>query len=79
MEYYVNEDGTFKSLQEVELMWAANGITRDKHVAFYCGTAWRSSLAFFYAYQMGWPRISNFDSSWYEWSMGPEATKNPVE
>ena len=38
--------------------------------SFYCGTAWRSSLAWFYAYMMGYPRISNFDSSWFEWSMG---------
>lgn len=79
MEYYINNDGTFKSLNEIEMMWAESGITRDKHTAFYCGTAWRSSLAFFYAYQMGWERISNFDSSWYEWSIGPEAARNPVQ
>lgn len=79
MEYYINDDGTFKEPHEIEAMWAENGITRDKHVAFYCGTAWRSSLAFFYAYQLGWERISNFDSSWYEWSIGPEAKLNPVE
>lgn len=78
MEAYVNSDGTFKRLQEIEQMWAKNGITRDKHVAFYCGTGWRSSLAFYFAYMMGWPQISNFDSGWYEWSMGPEATSNPV-
>jgi thiosulfate/3-mercaptopyruvate sulfurtransferase len=79
MESYINDDGTFKELTEIERMWAENGITRDKHVAFYCGTAWRSSLAFYYAHMMGWERISNFDSSWYEWSMGPEAALNPIE
>ncbi len=79
MESYVNADGTFKDLTEIERMWAENGITRDKHVAFYCGTAWRSSLAFYFAHMMGWERISNFDSSWYEWSMGPEAASNPIE
>lgn len=60
-------------------MWAENGITGDKHVAFYCGTAWRSSLAFLYAYELGWSEIGNFDSSWYEWSMGNEKDINPVE
>jgi thiosulfate/3-mercaptopyruvate sulfurtransferase len=79
MEYYVYDDGTLKSVREIETMWAENCITRDKHVAFYCGTGWRSSLAFFFAYMMGWDRISNFDSSWYEWSLGPEAVNNPVE
>lgn len=79
MENYVNSDGTFKTTAEVEAMWAANGITGDKHVAFYCGTGWRSSLAFYFAYMMGWEKISNFDSSWYEWSLGPEAKDNPVQ
>ncbi len=79
MESYINADGTFREFHEIELMWVENGITRDKHVAFYCGTAWRSSLAFFFAYQMGWEKISNFDSSWYEWSLGPESAMNPVE
>lgn len=50
MEYYVNDDGTFKETYEVERMWAENGITGDNHVVFYCGTAWRSSLAFYFAY-----------------------------
>ena len=79
MENYLNKDGTFKSLQTVESMWAEQGITREKHVGFYCGTGWRSSLAFFFAYRMGWPRISNFDSGWYEWSMGEDAAINPSE
>lgn len=79
MENYVNTDGTFKTTVEVETMWAENGITGDKHVAFYCGTGWRSSLAFYFAHMMGWENISNFDSSWYEWSLGPESEKNPVQ
>lgn len=79
MEAYVNNDGTLKDPKIIESMWAKRGITADKQVSFYCGTAWRSSLAFLYAYRLGWPRIANFDSSWYEWSMGPEASQNPVE
>ncbi len=74
----LNEDGTLKSLDIIEDMWEAKGITSDKALSFYCGTAWRSSLAWFCAYMMGWKNISNFDSSWYEWSMGPEADQNPV-
>lgn len=79
MDYYVDGDGKFVDPVKVEEMWQKAGITADKHVAFYCGTAWRSSLAFLYAYMLGWDEISNFDSSWYEWSMGPEKDKNPVE
>lgn len=79
MAEYMNEDGTYKSAEEIKKMWAENQISGDKHVAFYCGTAWRSSLAFIYALELGWPRVSNFDSSWFEWSMGPEKDQNPVE
>lgn len=79
MEAYVNDDGTLKAPEAIAAMWAKRGIAADRQVSFYCGTAWRSSLAFLYAYRLGWPRIANFDSSWYEWSMGPEASLNPVE
>ena len=79
MTSYLNENGAFKKVEEVEAMWAKSGITKDKQVVFYCGTGWRSSLAFFFAYVMGWERISNFDGGWYEWSLGPEAAKNPCE
>jgi thiosulfate/3-mercaptopyruvate sulfurtransferase len=79
MESYLNENGTFKKMEEVETMWFKSGITRDKRVVFYCGTSWRSSLAFFFAYVMGWERISNFDGGWYDWSLGPEAAKNPCD
>ena len=60
-------------------MWYEEGITSEKAVSFYCGTAWRSSLAFLFAYMMGWEDISNYDGSWYEWSMGPDADINPIE
>lgn len=63
---YVNEDGSYKKPVDIAKMWAEHGITGDKHVAFYCGTTWRSSLAFLYAYELGWPKVSNFDSSWYD-------------
>ncbi len=79
MDFYISEDGTFKSPEEVQAMWAKAGVTGDKLTAFYCGTGWRSSLAFLYAYMLGWDSISNFDSGWYEWSMGPEADKNPMD
>jgi thiosulfate/3-mercaptopyruvate sulfurtransferase len=76
MEYYVNDDGTLKSPDEIYPYWNSQGMTSDKHLSFYCGTAWRSSLAWFYGYMMGHPDISNFDSSWFEWSMGEGSAYN---
>ncbi len=83
---FVNDDGTLKSPAEIEATWAGQGITSDKHLSFYCGTAWRSSLAWFYGYMMGYENIANFDSSWFEWRMGDgsayagaDPVLNPIE
>lgn len=61
-------DGTMKPAEDIERLWRAAGIAREWQVAFYCGTGWRASMAFFYAYLMGWPRISVYDGGWCEWA-----------
>ena len=76
MENYRNEDHTTRDYQEIASIWERNGITPDKHLAFYCGTGWRGSEAWFNAWLMGWPRVSVFDGGWFEWSNDP---RNPFE
>jgi len=76
MENYRNLDHTVREAQEVEAIWKEVNITPDKHLAFYCGTGWRGSEAFFNAWLMGWPRVSVFDGGWFEWSNDP---RNPFE
>lgn len=76
MENYRNLDHTIREFHEVEAIWAEIGITRDKHIAFYCGTGWRGSEAFFNAWLMAWPKASLFDGGWFEWSNDPA---NPYE
>jgi molybdopterin synthase sulfurtransferase len=65
-------DGTMKPAASIEQQWQADGITRGQQVAFYCGTGWRASMAFYYAWLMGWPRISVYDGGWFAWSSEPE-------
>ena len=76
MENYRNLDHTTREYHEIAAIWEDAGITADKHLAFYCGTGWRGSEAFFNAWLMGWPRVSVFDGGWFEWSNDPE---NPFE
>ncbi len=76
MENYRNLDHTTREYHEIEEIWIKNGITPDKHLAFYCGTGWRGSEAWFNAWLMGWPRVSVYDGGWFEWSNDPE---NPFE
>lgn len=76
MENYRNPDHTCREYQEVERLWAEVGITPEKRSAFYCGTGWRGSEAFFNAWLMGWPDIAVYDGGWFEWSRDPD---NPRE
>jgi thiosulfate/3-mercaptopyruvate sulfurtransferase len=77
MQHYRNVDNTMRAYPEIAANWKEAGITADKWVAFYCGTGWRASETWFYAYLMGWERIAVYDGGWYEWSADP--VNNPIE
>jgi thiosulfate/3-mercaptopyruvate sulfurtransferase len=77
MQHYRNVDNTMRAYPEIAANWEEAGITPDKWVAFYCGTGWRASETWFYAYLMGWQRIAVYDGGWYEWSRDP--TSNSIE
>jgi molybdopterin synthase sulfurtransferase len=77
MQHYRNVDNTMRAYPEIAVNWEDAGITADKWVAFYCGTGWRASETWFYAYLMGWRRIAVYDGGWFEWSKDP--LNNPVE
>ncbi|MBP2030689.1 thiosulfate/3-mercaptopyruvate sulfurtransferase [Methanohalophilus levihalophilus] len=68
MENYRNLDHTMREYQEVEESWKKIGITPEKRNAFYCGTGWRGSEAFFNAWLMGWDKAAVYDGGWFEWS-----------
>ena len=76
MQHYRNVDNTMRAYSEIAANWEEAGITPDKWVAFYCGTGWRASETWFYAYLMGWQRIAVYDGGWHEWS---QDRVNPIE
>ena len=76
MEDFRNPDGTMRSFHEITNNWKKAGITKDQQLIFYCGTGWRASEAFFYAFLMGYQQIGIYDGGWYEWSQDPH---NPTE
>ena len=77
MQHYRNVDNTMRAYPEIAANWKEAGITPDKWVAFYCGTGWRASETWFYAYLLDWPRIAVYDGGWWEWSQ--DTVSNPVE
>ncbi len=77
MQHYRNVDNSMRPYPEIAANWAEAGITPDKWVAFYCGTGWRASETWFYAWLQGWERIAVYDGGWFEWSKDP--VNNPIE
>jgi thiosulfate/3-mercaptopyruvate sulfurtransferase len=63
-----NEDGTFKSAEELARIYGAEGIHGGKQVITYCRIGERSSHSWFVLkYLLGFPEVINYDGSWTEW------------
>ncbi len=72
-----DEDGTFKSADELKQIYQDKGITPDKHIITYCRIGERSSHTWFVlTYLLGYPKVRNYDGSWTEWG---NMIGNPVE
>jgi 3-mercaptopyruvate sulfurtransferase SseA len=71
MSAFHDDAGCMKPAADIVAMWAQAGIMPGHLNVFYCGTGWRASLAFFYAWLMGWERIAIYDGGWCEWSRDP--------
>lgn len=64
----VNDDGTFKSADELQKLYQSKGVAADKEVISYCRIGERSSHTWFVLkYLLGYPNVKNYDGSWTEW------------
>jgi thiosulfate/3-mercaptopyruvate sulfurtransferase len=63
-----NDDGTFKSADELKALYEAEGITPDREVIAYCRIGERSSHTWFALQELlGYPNVKNYDGSWTEY------------
>lgn len=63
-----DDDGTFKTREELSLLYARWGITPEKSIIAYCRIGERSSHTWFVLkYLLGYPDVRNYDGSWTEW------------
>jgi thiosulfate/3-mercaptopyruvate sulfurtransferase len=63
-----NDDGTFKSPEDLRRLYAAEGIDGSRPVVAYCRIGERSSHTWFVLkYLLGLERVTNYDGSWTEW------------
>jgi len=74
----VNEDGTFKTAEELEAIYGGEAkLNRDEDVVVYCRIGERSSHSWFVLkYLLGYPSVRNYDGSWTEWG---NAVGVPIE
>ncbi len=64
----VNEDGTFKSADELMQLYQSQGVTPDKEVIAYCRIGERSAHTWFVlTHLLGYPKVRNYDGSWTEY------------
>ncbi|MBP1988332.1 sulfurtransferase [Halolamina salifodinae] len=64
----VNDDGTFKTADELRDLYGAEGIDGDESVVAYCRIGERSSIAWFALHELlGYEATVNYDGSWTEW------------
>jgi len=65
-----HEAGTPHGVAETCAMWSKRlGVDLTQDVIFYCGTGWRSALAWCIARACGYSKCANYDGGIFEWSL----------
>ncbi len=64
----VNDDGTFRSAEELYTLYTNAGFTPDREIIAYCQTGVRSAHTWFALKELlGYPYVRNYDGSWEEY------------
>jgi thiosulfate/3-mercaptopyruvate sulfurtransferase len=64
----VNEDGTFKSADELRELYEGKGVLNGKDIVAYCRIGERSAHTWFVLHELlGNDNVKNYDGSWTEW------------
>ena len=73
----VNEDGTFKSADQLKEIYGGKGISPEREVIAYCRIGERSAHTWFVLQELlGYPNVRNYDGSWTEWG---SVVRAPIE
>ena len=73
----VQEDGTFKSADELRALYGGKGIDGSRETIAYCRIGERSSHTWFVLTQLlGFGNVRNYDGSWTEWG---SIVRAPIE
>jgi thiosulfate/3-mercaptopyruvate sulfurtransferase len=63
-----NDDGTFRSADELRDLYESHGVRPDRGVIAYCRIGERSAHTWFVLHELlGYPSVENYDGSWTEY------------
>jgi len=70
IDYVENQyaDGTYKSAQDIAIMYMENGIDKDSTVIMYCKTSIRGAQTYLALANAGYKNLKLYDGAWIEWS-----------
>jgi thiosulfate/3-mercaptopyruvate sulfurtransferase len=64
----VNQDGTFKPIEELQALYQGENVNPDEPVIAYCRIGERSAHTWFVLTRLlGYDNVRNYDGSWTEW------------
>jgi thiosulfate/3-mercaptopyruvate sulfurtransferase len=64
----VREDGTFKSSDDLHVLYESRGLLGDEEIIAYCRIGERAAHTWFVLHELlGHERVKNYDGSWTEW------------
>ena len=73
----VNEDGTFKSADELSELYSGKGVLDGANIIAYCRIGERSAHTWFVLHELlGEDDVKNYDGSWTEWG---SLVRAPIE
>jgi thiosulfate/3-mercaptopyruvate sulfurtransferase len=61
-------DGTYKSAQDIAIMYMDKGIQKDGTVIMYCKTSIRGAQTYLALANAGYENLKLYDGAWIEWS-----------
>lgn len=70
------QDGTYRSVQNIKIIYKEAGIKPDQTIIMYCKTSIRAAQTFLALHNAGYRNLKIYDGAWVEWSSD---TSLPVE
>ena len=83
-DFFVSATGALLPLTQTSALWSAWGLevgdASRRRVLFYCGSGWRSAVAWCIARLLGHDNAANYDGGFLEWTLlEPRAAELPIE